>query len=80
MADLLSRFDADLFTRNLHYTGGFWEEHRENMQALIEKMLNAENIIKLFLNAARLCLTFNEQAKWIPQQYNREILFYALGT
>eukprot|EP01122_Echinamoeba_exundans_P017064 TRINITY_DN8864_c0_g1_i2.p1 TRINITY_DN8864_c0_g1~~TRINITY_DN8864_c0_g1_i2.p1 ORF type:complete len:476 (+),score=113.90 TRINITY_DN8864_c0_g1_i2:54-1430(+) len=76
----LSRFDADLFTRNLHYTGAFWEEHRDNMRALIEKMMNTENIIKLYLNAARLCLTFNEQAKWISQQYNREILFHALET
>jgi hypothetical protein len=76
----LSRFDADLFTRNLHYTAAFWEEHRDNMRALIEKMMNTENIIKLYLNAARLCLTFNEQAKWIPQQYNREILFHALGS
>jgi hypothetical protein len=71
---------TDLFTRNLHFAGSFWEEHRLNVKELFSKVMSQENLVRICENAARLCLTFNEQAKWIPAEYNRSSLLTGLRT
>jgi hypothetical protein len=69
---------ADLFTRNLHFVGSYWDEHRINVRDLFSKVISVDNLVRICENAARLCLTFNEQTKWIPTDYNRNSLLTGL--
>lgn len=69
----------DFFTKNLHYATSWWEEHCENFEAMFDKLMTAESLAKMSVNAAKMTLGFNAKTKWIDVEYNANEVSDAYG-
>lgn len=60
----------DFFTKNLHYSTNWWEEHSTNFGEMIQKILTAENVFKLVATSSLMVLQFNTKSGWISEKDN----------
>jgi ubiquinone/menaquinone biosynthesis C-methylase UbiE len=70
----MSRLDTDFFTKNLHYATSWYEEHCENFEAMMDKLMQAESLAKLAVNAAQMTLSFNAKTRWVDVDYNKNVI------
>lgn len=64
----------DFFTKNLHYATSWYEEHCENFEAMMDKLMQSESLAKLAVNAAQMTLNFNAKTRWIDADYNKNVV------
>lgn len=77
---ILALLLVDFFTKNLHYATSWWSEHCENFEAMLSKLMTAESLCKLAVNAAKMTLGFNAKTRWIDEQYNADTVSDFYGT
>lgn len=70
---------ADFFTKNLHYATSWYEEHCENFEAMLDKLMTADSLAKMSVNAAQMTLGFNTKTKWVDVDFNKNAAEDAYG-